>query len=696
MKNISEKNKSAETVAPPQNIAQQLCKFAACLIGSVALCLAVYSYTVETLIPRSEVPATYKWFLLKEIPGPRIIFESGSNSHHGIDTEAVGEAMGMTAINIADNAGYPLEDKITRLETFTRPGDIVVLPLEWSHYHREKMTDNYVETLFTENRDYFRTMPTIKRIKRALSLPPEKVISEIFQNISRPPRLTESPAMELHNAVLNYPTGNSSRETPLGPGVGVAEQTCDEYILGKTPVRETLAMGKNIKPALKRLKKLKSRGVNIHFSWPILVGEGCMMADTYVKGFRVDIEKAVNQAGFEFLAAPSQSLYGQEFQDDTPYHLIQKGAAIHTQKIISLLKAQGYGRIATPFDITAFARHRLLELELADVKPIEQAVFPKGERVVTEEVSSRQFVEFSAGWWAFESYGRWMRDNRAMFRMTMPEDIAPYSVLKIQGRTLSGRLETVNVSVDGTLIYSGMFGEGSPLLVPLTELPQGEMLSMFLTLPETGTPQSPRDRGENQDARSMTLHLQSLELTTNEAEVEMKKEVNIATTKPVSYFSDNLELDYTQALSIDTPFSCLPVEMKTRSVQVNILFSEGWWAQETYGRWMKDKQATLEMKVADNAEIIPERRYNLRLEGKFFMNRNQSISAVINGKKAKPFTLTDDGALITPFEVSQIGDSVKVELELSGRATQSPKNLGLSEDDRTLTYFLKSAQLIPA
>jgi len=83
-----------------------------------------------------------------------------------------------------------------------------------------------------------------------------------------------------------------------------------------------------------------------------------MMADTYVKGFRVEIEKAVNQAGFEFLAAPSQSLYGQEFQDDTPYHLIQKGAAIHTQKIISLLKAQGYGRIATPFDITAFARHR--------------------------------------------------------------------------------------------------------------------------------------------------------------------------------------------------------------------------------------------------------------------------------------------------------------------------------------------------
>ena len=78
------------------------------------------------------------------------------------------------------------------------------------------------------------------------------------------------------------------------------------------------------------------------------------------------------------------------------------------------------------------------------------------------------------------------------------------------------------------------------------------------------------------------------------------------------------------------------------------------------------------------------------------MNRIQSISAIINGTKVNPFTLAEDGALITSFENSESADSVNVVLELSGQATQSPKTLGMSQDERTLTFFLKSAQLIPA
>jgi len=78
------------------------------------------------------------------------------------------------------------------------------------------------------------------------------------------------------------------------------------------------------------------------------------------------------------------------------------------------------------------------------------------------------------------------------------------------------------------------------------------------------------------------------------------------------------------------------------------------------------------------------------------MNRIQSVSAIINGKRVDPFTFSENGVLITSFENSEIDDSVNIVLELSGQKTQSPKTLGMSQDDRTLTYFLKSAQLIPA
>jgi len=131
-----------------------------------------------------------------------------------------------------------------------------------------------------------------------------------------------------------------------------------------------------------------------------------------------------------------------------------------------------------------------------------------------------------------------------------------------------------------------------------------------------------------------------------------------------------------------------------------VSFSEGWWAQETYGRWMKDQRASLRMSIPENLVGKSTNRYILRLQGDFFMNRIQSVSAIINGKKVDPFTLAEDGTLITSFEnfeiADSVNDSVNVVLELSGQTTQSPKTLGMSQDDRTLTYFLKSAQLIPA
>jgi len=684
-----------------KNLVKQLSKFVTCLVGTMAMCLSAYTLTVNSLIQNETIPASYKWFLLKEVPGPRIIFESGSNSHHAIDTNAVGEALGMTAINIADNGGYAIEDKITRLETYARPGDIIVLPLEWTFYHREKLTDNYVETLFTDNRDYYQSMPVMKRVQRALSLPPEKVIKEFRKKKSRPASPTESPAKNLFLAALTQSTGHESRQESIGPGLGVAEQSCDDYILGKATQRKNLKLGANLKPALKRLWKLKAKGINVHFAWPVLVGDGCMSDPAYVTGFRNEIEHVVNRAGFEYFGTPSQSLYGQHVQDDSPYHILTQGANIHTRKMIGFLRAQGYGKSGSPLNIETFARHRLLEMELASVKPLEQPALPVGQSIAMDDPEMRQFIEFSAGWWAFEPFGRWMRDNRAMFRVTLPTDIPPNSVLKIQGRTKSGQVQQVNISVNGKLISSGTFGEGVPLLVPVSNLPLGEALCVFLSLPDAGPPESPLDRGENQDVRSMTIHVQNVELTNVAAQDNLAMVDLIeapATTRPSteSYMPDNPSLDYGQVSLVDTTLNGLPADGTHAQKPATVSFSKGWWAEESYGRWMKDQRASLKMVIPENRQGKYTGRYVLRLEGDFFMNRSQTVSAIIDGTERATFTRAKDGALMTAFENPAKAESVNVIIELSGQTTQSPKALGVSQDDRTLTYFLKSAQLIPA
>ena len=695
MTTLTEKNTSAKSVSTPANACKHLSKFLACLTGTVAVCLSVYTLTVDSLVQDSELPATYKWFLLKEVPGPRIIFESGSNSHHAIDTDTIGVALGMTAINIADNGGYALEDKITRLETYARPGDIIVLPLEWTFYHREKLTDNYVETLFTDNRDYYQSMPRLKRVKRALSLPPEKVITELTQQNQRTIQDIESPAQDLFVSALTQTTGHQSRKESSGPGLGVAEQSCDDYILGTSAQRRNLKIGKNLKPALDRLEKLKSRGINIHFAWPVLVGEGCMSDAAYVKGFRQDIERAVNEAGFEFLGTPGQSLYGQDLQDDSPYHIIAKGTKLHTQKMIGHLKSQGYGELGKPLDIKTFARHRLLELELAQAAPLKQPALPFGDVIAMDDTNFRPHIDFTAGWWAFESYGRWMRDNRAMLRVTLPRALNQNSILEIKGITKSGRLERANVTINGEVVSTGMFGENSPLQIPVLGLPQGEALSIFISLPEAGIPQSPLELKENQDARSMTLHFQTLQLidqniatTKDMAEAPLIKSIG---AQQVSQTSKALQFErVTRSSSL---LNCAPLDTLPTMNSTFIKYSQGWWAQEATGRWMKGRDADLVLSLPVKSTLGAGNGFNLRLEGDFFSGKPKAIKLFVDGRETGPVTIAAGGVISTSFKIETYKRDVTLSVKLIGASLKSPQQLGLSQDERTLTYFLKSAAI---
>jgi len=687
---------TVETLAT-RKLIKTVSTFVAGMVGTSLFCLGAYALTVDRLVERSAVPATYKWFLLKEIPGPRIIFESGSNSHHAINTDAVGEALGRTAINIADNGGYALEDKLTRLETYTRPGDVVVLPLEWTFYHREKLTDNYVDTLFDSNRGYYQSMPLSKRVKRALSLPPATVISKLANQTSKSAP-TESPAQDLFISALTHPTGHQSRATSSGPGAGVAEQNCDDYILGEAHVRQNLKLGSNIKPALARLQKLKARGVDIHFAWPVLAGEGCLTAPAYVEGFRTDIEDAVNNAGFEFLGTPGQSLYGQAYQDDTPYHIITKATDIHTRKMIGFLKMQGYGGTSAALNISEFARHRLLELELSEAKDLKQTPLEFGNVLSIDNAEQRDQINFTAGWWAFEPYGRWMRDNRAMFRVTLPENLPPNTVLKIQGMTKSGRPEKVTISANGDVIGSGLFGESVSLSVPVTGLPQGEALSIFIDLPKAGDPKSPKDIGESQDARSMTLHLQTVELT-------LPNEMPLI-DEPVRQEVSPLQTVETQesvAVATQTTLNLAPT-LNTCSLvtpvvpfqQTELKYGDGWWAQEAEGRWMRSEEANFSITMPEVIATGLPNSYLLKLTGDFFSETPDSISVTVDGDRVSAAEISDDGIISLGFNTYKAAGELEVTVKLSVPELRSPKELGLSTDGRTLTYFLKSVELVAA
>lgn len=420
----------------------------------------------------------------------------------------------------------------------------------------------------------------------------------------------------------------------------------------------------------------------------------------YVKDFRRDIEKAVQEAGFNFLATPGQSLYGQELQDDSPYHIITKGAELHTQKMIRHLKSQGYGERGQPLDIKTFARHRLLELELAQAASLKQPALPVGKTIALDDNNFRPHIDFTAGWWAFEPYGRWMRDNRAMFRVSLPRGLDQNAILEIKGITKSGRLERVNVTINGEVVSRGLFGRDAPLQIPMRGLAQGQALSIFITLPDAGIPQSPLDLKENEDARSMTLHFQTLQLKLISQNIATAKDIAQAPSQKAAVMQQasqpSAAAQFQTISSSALLMSCAAMDNLPTLNPTPIKYSQGWWAQEATGRWMKGHQAELILSLPIELRQGAANRFNLRLEGDFFLDKPKAVKLLIDGQEASPVTIADNGAISTSFRVETGVRDVTVSFKLIGASLKSPQQLGLSQDDRSLTYFLKSAVITAA
>src|SRR5215467_3789190 len=72
-----------------------------------------------------------KLALAARIDGPKIVLLSGSNAHVGLKAEMIAAATHRPAVNLATNAGLGPQYLFYSAKSALRPGDIVILALEY-------------------------------------------------------------------------------------------------------------------------------------------------------------------------------------------------------------------------------------------------------------------------------------------------------------------------------------------------------------------------------------------------------------------------------------------------------------------------------------------------------------------------------------------------------------------------------------
>lgn len=682
---------------------------------AMVMSLIGYALAVDRAVPDSEMPGTYTWLLLKETPGQRLVIESGSNSHHGLDAKRMSDELGLTTINIADNGGYDIEDKIARLERYLVAGDTVLLPLEWSYYYRDEVTDNYFEAMFAGNRDYFNALGLRDRARRALTLPPRT----FFTLANSAPKPEETPSVHdlFYTAALS-PYGGTTRAWSLGPGPNVAEQSCDDYLFVFGYQDRGLTISNRYRGALKRLAKLRDKGVDVHLAWPAMAGEGCLTSSPDILAFKEAIEAQANALGLHYIDAVSNSVFDQSLQDDTPYHLITRGRDLRTTRMISALKQAGVSGSGETSDLGAFAYKRLYELEVLAAPRAELEPLSIGETLRTDDEASLAQLDFKAGWWTFEKYGRWMRDNRAVMSLVLPQNASQDSNLMLTGRTLQFEPQTLSVFYKGRLLKRDTFSETIPFILPTTGLPRAEPISLTFELTDAGAPQSPLMLGESQDARTMTIHLQTISLQERSTPVPIVKPesapapapeqlpapVILANQKvseavrpvfPTGKLAPSLSSELcVAATNISTSETALQIGeailIGDPASQSKIKFEENWWDREPGGRWMSCCEATFTVGLPEDLAGDGV----LRLYGDVFGGGDTEVAIQINEQATFTVVFRRDLPIEIPLPQSLSMDTLRVSLSVSDTMQESPKALGLGDDPRVLTIFLDTIELV--
>jgi glycerophosphoryl diester phosphodiesterase len=135
---------------------------------------------------------------------------------------------------------------------------------------------------------------------------------------------------------------------------------------------------------------------------------------------------------------------------------------------------------------------------------------PLGARLVLREAETSARVGHGDGWWATEPFGRWIGSASAEISIILPEGAGALE-LEIAGKPFQSSLIQAELRYRDQLLYKGAFGADAPIVIPVSALPRGKVLSMHLGFADA-VPTCPKALGQSGDDRTLVAIIDSVTL----------------------------------------------------------------------------------------------------------------------------------------------------------------------------------------
>lgn len=437
----------------------------------------------------------YHEIILDYIPGPRVLIDSGSNTVHAIAPELIEAEFHRPALVIADNATVPLRLKIERLEKYAKPGDVIILPLEWRYYKTESISADFLDHITKEFSTYYFVMPWTERFAFFLGrIQLDQLVSAISWPSDSTPRLERRQSHErAMEEKFNWFGVTRTSPENRKRHVSMEGKTCRAF--AEAPTGEPADFLNEAAARLSRLQR--ERRVAIVLTWPAVAGTDCYdfaEFDPYV----VKLKKIFNDAGIAVIGDPRSSLFPPQHMLDTYYHVDVDAAYARTRRLLDDIKAAGVLPVE-PDPAPGTGSAALIAAALArEEARIEQndsgglAPLVNGDYVPGTEAFENVFQLPPGGWQDFEGWGVWSRGERSEIRLRPRPDKA--CRLKLDRRYFA-KARPSAIWLDGTFVK---FDDGGPIAIPPGDRPA----TIAFAHQDV---HSPLEMGESDDARALCL-----------------------------------------------------------------------------------------------------------------------------------------------------------------------------------------------
>lgn len=277
------------------------------------------------------------------IQGKKILIVAGSNALFGVKAELIEKQTGIKTVNMAVRAALGTQYIFDKIRQVARPGDIVIMPLEYGLYMIDTVTPTHqlVDYILSRDPDYFYQLPLREKIRYVSVLAPVEVImrfSKLFW-----PDLDSMTALAA--ASINHhgdATKNIRGSVISSRDVAIRTRELDGYVpdnyakappssVGMLNVSDFASWCRNNKVTL--MATFPNLMFNPHYKKPSS------------KKFFDDLVVFYQDLGVPVLGHPYTFMYARQDFYNSVYHLYSDAADRRTLRLLSLLKST-YPRLA--------------------------------------------------------------------------------------------------------------------------------------------------------------------------------------------------------------------------------------------------------------------------------------------------------------------------------------------------------------